>query len=195
MGPTLLGLSGFARSGKDTAGSILVERHGFRRVAFGDTLKDVAEDLNPIIQHEWVQGGEKVTRRAPLLQLLDAHGGREGLKDAVPEYRAYLVDLGNSLRTRIPGVELAASFGNAQPGERVVNTNVYHPEEIDAIQAMGGIVIRVTRPNWAAANSDEARTGLHPVDATLSNDGTVEDLAAKVAAALADLGLTLHPAT
>lgn len=195
VAPVLIGLTGFARSGKDTAGVVLVERHGFRRVAFGDTLKDVAEDMNPILEYKADRGdGELAVRRTPLDRLLASHGGREGLKDAIPEYRVYLVDLGNSLRHRIPGVEIAASFGNVQPGDRVVNTNVYHPEEIDAIRAMGGIVIRVTRPDWSAANPDEARTGLHPVDVTIANDGTVEDLAVKVAATLDALGVSLSSA-
>ena len=188
---TLIGLTGFARSGKDSVGKILIENHGFRRVAFGDTLKRVAEDMDPIIafKPEGKFWGEH--QQVALRRLLQTHGGWEGVKDAVPETRQYLVDLGNSLRHRIPGVEIAASFGNVKAGERVVNTNVYHPEEIDAIRAMGGIVIRVTRPDWEPANADEANTGLHPVDLTLANDGTVGALAEKTAAALAAFNIRL----
>ena len=39
----LIGLMGYARSGKDTIASFLVKRLGFKRISFADTLK---EDLN-----------------------------------------------------------------------------------------------------------------------------------------------------
>lgn len=180
-----LGLTGPARSGKDTFGAFLVER-GLRRVAFGDTLKEIAEDMNPLLEHE-VDGAPRIS---PWNSLLEVHGGREGIKDAIPAARPWLVDLGNSLRKRIPGVEIAAAFGGAAPSERVVNTNVYHAEEIDAIRAMdGGYVIRVLRPGWKPANEDEARTMRHPVDLTVMNDGTVEDLRVKADDLLRGLGL------
>lgn len=183
--PIIIGLTGFARSGKDSVGKLLVERHGFRRVAFGDTLKDIAEDMNPLIRHT-VNGVETVSFYNDLLV---QHGGREGIKDAVPESRQYLVDLGNSLRHRITGVEISATFGTLTPGDRVVNTNVYHGEEIDAIRAMGGIMLRVRRDGYGPANVDEARTGKHPVDGVLSNDGDFEALAANLQTVLSGLGV------
>jgi hypothetical protein len=186
-----LGLTGPARSGKDTFGAFLIEA-GFRRVAFGDTLKDIAEDMNPLLEHA-VDGMLTVSEYN---HLLVKHGGREGIKDAVPESRQYLVDLGNSLRQRIPGVEIAATFGSAAASELVVNTNVYHPEEIDAIRAMdGGFVIRVVRPGWKPANPDEARTVKHPVDLTVVNDGSMDDLRDKAWDLLRDLGLLRYGAT
>jgi hypothetical protein len=39
VGKTIIGLCGYARSGKDTLGRIMVERLGFKRISFGDTLK------------------------------------------------------------------------------------------------------------------------------------------------------------
>jgi hypothetical protein len=183
--PIIIGLTGYARSGKDSVGQLLVERHGFRRVAFGDTLKDIAEDMNPLIKHT-VDGVETVSYYNDLLV---QHGGREGIKDAVPESRQYLVDLGNSLRHRITGVEISATFGTVLPGDRVVNTNVYHGEEIDAIRAMGGIMLRVRREGFGPANVDEARTGKHPVDAMLYNDGDFETLAQNLQAVLSGLGI------
>lgn len=42
-GKVLVGLCGYARSGKDTIGQMLVKRLGFKRISFGDMLK---QDLN-----------------------------------------------------------------------------------------------------------------------------------------------------
>lgn len=175
-GTLVIGLTGFARSGKDTVGGVLTGGHEFRRVAFGDTIKAVAVDMDPIIEYRTVRG----LVQSRLAALLAVFGGWEGVKDAVPETRVYLVDLGNSLRHRISGVEIAASFGGVVPGDRVVNTNVYHSEEIDGIRAMGGFVVRVVRPGFGPANPDEARTGAHPVDYVIVNHGDEAELAEQV---------------
>lgn len=39
MAQNILGLCGYAGSGKDALGKLLVERHGFKRIAFADALK------------------------------------------------------------------------------------------------------------------------------------------------------------
>lgn len=43
--PIRIALSGKMRSGKDTVAGRLVERHGFRRYAFADRLKELASEL------------------------------------------------------------------------------------------------------------------------------------------------------
>lgn len=176
----IVALTGYARSGKDTVGQILVAEHGFRRVAFGDVLKAVAEDLADSVSLGVVYDGLRYN--TTLKALLDTYGHDwEKVKDEAPEARKFLVDLGNSLRRRIPGVEVDAAFAGMEDGEDVVNTNVYHPEEIDRIIDMGGLVFRVLRPGHGPANNDEARTGCHPVSGEIRNNGTVEDLKAQVA--------------
>lgn len=172
---TLIALTGYARSGKDTTGQILVDHYGFERRAFGDVLKAIAEDTNPII--EVGKGNEFVeTYRASVSELLECYGDWEQVKDHCPEARQYLVDLGNSMRKRIPGIEVFGALAGTKPGANVVLTNVYHPEEIAEIQSMGGKVIRVLRPGYGPANEDEANTAKAPVDATVYNDGSVEKL-------------------
>src|ERR1051326_4846414 len=95
----IVALTGYARSGKDTVGSILVEQHGFRRVAFGDVLKAVAEDMDPILDME--PDGDAFSDGAPyrskVSQLLEAYGSWERGKDKSPPPRPYPVDPGNSL--------------------------------------------------------------------------------------------------
>lgn len=173
----IVALTGYARSGKDSVGAILTEHYGFRRVAFGDVLKRIAEDVDPPVEIA-TEDGSTHGRVSALLELF---GSWESVKDEVPEARQLLVDLGNSLRLRIPGIEVGAALAGVGPEEDVVNTNVYHPEEIDQLREMGALVVRVSRPGHGPANADEARTALHPVDVELANDGTLDDLAVKVA--------------
>ena len=48
-GKTLVGLCGFARSGKDSIAKILTRRLGFKRISFADILK---QDLNEFFKDE-----------------------------------------------------------------------------------------------------------------------------------------------
>ena len=45
--PNVIGLTGYAGSGKDTLANILVEEYGFTRIAFADKTKEFLYDLNP----------------------------------------------------------------------------------------------------------------------------------------------------
>ncbi len=44
----LIGLMGYARSGKDTIAKFLVSRLGFKRLSFADTLKEDSDKKNDI---------------------------------------------------------------------------------------------------------------------------------------------------
>ena len=44
----ILLLSGYARSGKDSAANLLEEEHGYRRFAFADALKEMVSTLTGI---------------------------------------------------------------------------------------------------------------------------------------------------
>jgi hypothetical protein len=186
---TVIALTGYARSGKDTVGKILVDDYKYRRVAFGDLLKQIAEDLNSPIRLMGdpddvpLHSTDGPHYYATIREVLASYDGSwERVKDAHPETRQYLVDLGNALRRRIPGVETGWWLEDAVlRHENVVNTNVYHAEELREIARHGGILIRVTRPGFGPANDDERATGKVDVDDTIDNDGTLEDLRAEVA--------------
>ena len=52
----IIGLAGYAQSGKDTVAKFLVENHGFERVAFADPIRDLLYELNPIVGFEFDGG-------------------------------------------------------------------------------------------------------------------------------------------
>ena len=52
MMPLKIGLTGKARSGKDTVANYLVERYQFQRVAFGDALKRYVSEIFPDLSNE-----------------------------------------------------------------------------------------------------------------------------------------------
>ena len=62
----IIALSGWKKSGKDTASEILIKEHGFTRISFADPLKDmVAEEYG--IERSWLDNPE--FKESPLLNL------------------------------------------------------------------------------------------------------------------------------
>lgn len=172
----IVGFTGHARTGKDTSGSILVERHGYVRDSFAKILKDFAYDVDPFVQltdGTFVRYAELVDRVG-----VDVAKGH-------PDVRRYLQRTGTEggrkhIHTDVwvrPVIEKALAC--ADP---VVITDVRFPNEVDAVRSNGGIVIRVNRPGYEAVNSHASDAGIAAleVDHDIDNDGTIEDLAVKV---------------
>ena len=43
----ILGLTGYAQSGKDTVAQTLIERYGFTRIAFADKIRELLYEMDP----------------------------------------------------------------------------------------------------------------------------------------------------
>ena len=87
----LIGLTGFAGSGKSTVAQYLVEQHGFTRLSFAAPLKKMLRTLDPQI----MAGNGAAVRR--LSDLWDAYEGKEQeVKNSAygHEYRRLLQVLG-----------------------------------------------------------------------------------------------------
>jgi dephospho-CoA kinase len=48
----IIGLSGYAQSGKDTVAELLCLNYGYKRVSFADPMREALMRLNPIVGHE-----------------------------------------------------------------------------------------------------------------------------------------------
>ncbi len=74
-------------------------------------------------------------------------------------------------------------------GERVVVDDMRFPNEYQALDLRGGCMINVTRPGVVAPNG-HASEGLldhHPFKATVTNDGTLEELRLKILSTIQSL--------
>lgn len=57
-GKTIIGFCGYARSGKDTIGNMMVNKLGFKRISFGDMLKkDLDEHMRPQVFNDLISKG------------------------------------------------------------------------------------------------------------------------------------------
>lgn len=175
--PRLIGLCGFARSGKDTIGSYLAGRHNYERQAFADKLRLLAEDLDP-----WVSDEDCITH-IRYSEALASHG-YEKAKDEFPEIRRFLVALGKGVRDVLgQNTWVDAVLPDALPDDHapLVITDVRYPNEAARIRRLGGEVWYVVRRGVGPANDEEDESiggilqrGLW--DVVLTNSGTVQDL-------------------
>lgn len=164
--PLLIGVSGYARSGKDTVSQTFIAR-GFTRVALADSLKkEVARGLGTPFQE--------------FVALLD---GCADFKEAV---RPILVEWGRFRRRQDPDywIKIAAAL---MQGDTVVS-DVRYANEAAFIRSLGGFVIGVTRPGIGPANTEEEESlAAFTADAVIANTGTVEELHERAALAFEHL--------
>lgn len=175
--PSLIGLNGRARSGKDTAANFLVKNYGYEKVAWADVLRDCARAVNPIIGHQvWWRGGLPV-RWAHLYDDL----GYEAAKDHPvfgPEFRRVLLTMGTEMGRNILGEDtwVNALLNRLDPGKRYVFADTRFVNEASAVTERGGAVLRILR-NGLPQIDHPSETGLDlwEFDAVVINNGTLDD--------------------
>jgi len=127
----LLGISGYARTGKDTAALALIEE-GWTRVALADRLKE------------------------EVLIMLERHCIRPDLSDPATkeQLRPLLVFWGAYRRSQDPDYWIKKLPGR----NKLVIPDVRYLNECKHILALGGKLIYLARPTFRAANDEEERS-------------------------------------
>lgn len=166
----IIGLSGYAQSGKDSVAEILVNQYGYTRVAFADPIRELLYEMNPTVK----DGGYRVQG------VVDGYGW-DVAKTAFPEVRTLLQNLGVGAR-KIFGEDfwVDQALRNVTADGDYVITDVRFPNEANFIRDYEGSQIwRIKRPNVEAVNLHVSETAMdgEKVDQIFLNNGTLEDLA------------------
>ena len=192
MDKKIIGLMGFSGVGKDTAADILIEKHGYKKVAFADSLKDVVSAV-----FKWPR------------DLLEGKGkeSREW-RNKVDEY--WSKELGFVITPRIAlekiGTDLFREHFDPNiwtlstkkdiiiSSQDIIITDVRFQEEASLIKSLGGTLISIEKtklPTWyndaleVIAGKKSEVVGVHKSqylwlgfkkDYTIVNDGKIEDL-------------------
>lgn len=167
----LIGLSGFARAGKDSVAAVLVQERGFVRVAFADRMRAAILALDPLVLDEYGS--------ARRLSLLVDSQGWERAKTLYPEVRRLLQRFGTEAGREIHGEEcwIDAAFRDLPDGH-VVFSDVRFRNEADRIRKAGGKIWRIERPGIGPASAHPSETELvaYDFDLVIENDGTLDEL-------------------
>ena len=199
----IIGICGFIGSGKDTVADYLVNFHEFQRESFANSLKDAVAQVfgwdRTMLEGRTKQAREwreqvdpwwserlKMPNLTPrwVLQYWGTEVCRRAFHDDI-----WIASLENKLR---------------HSKDNVVISDCRFPNEIQSINAVGGIVVRVARgpepgwmehaknymsgsrhPGWALGQRHLETSGIHAseyswvntkFDAVLDNNGTMDDL-------------------
>lgn len=164
----LIGLTGYAQSGKDTLASVLVEKYGYSRIAFADKIRDFLYGINPMVA---------CSPTGYLQDLVNLVGWDKAKQE--PQVRRLLQDLGISARDLISeDIWVTAALSSVDKDQRVVITDVRFENEAATIKSMGGQIWRVKRSGVGPVNNhvSESEMDGYKVDQIFVNNGTLEDL-------------------
>lgn len=144
----IIGLSGYARSGKDEAAKVLVNEFGFTRVAFADKLREVLYALNPIVAPSKELYFTRSKAVVNLQEVIDVYGW-DNYKETEygAEIRRLLQRLGTEAgrQTLWDSIWVDAALTGHPEDARLVVTDCRFPNEAQAIKDRGGVMVRIKR--------------------------------------------------
>jgi hypothetical protein len=157
----LIGLTGYARSGKDTVANYLVEQFGYVRMAFADGVREMALALDPYVDcgqdAHFTEGNTPFARYTELLKAR----GYEAAK-ACPDVRRFLQRLGTEAVRGVVGDsvwrDIVAKKIAESENQNIVITDVRFQNEAIFIKEMGGIVVRLVRPGFGRQTGHASET-------------------------------------
>lgn len=146
----VIGVGGAQRAGKDTVAQYLVDNHGFVRIGLADPLKSLAASIDPICE------GTLGIRMNELM----ASYGEDYVKENFPEYRRFLINLGQGLRAFDEDfwVDCLLAFIVAENGEtgaeRFVVPDVRFENEISGLQHLRSYDSGAVIESWKVYNRE-----------------------------------------
>jgi hypothetical protein len=192
----MVAFAGLAESGKSKAAKALIDL-GWEPRSFGSVIKEASTradqaDLTDTLV--WLRDHEPFDRAVALAVIEGFALIRDGEIDPFTEddgekplIRAWLERFGEARYD-----QFLETFLSSLP-ERCVNARLVRCREAEAWRAMGGKVIEIARPgvlpatDWERDRLEELREAGH-IAATIDNDGTVEELHARVLEAVHGAG-------
>jgi len=145
---SVIGITGYARHGKDTAGGVLVREYGYERIALADAVKEAVLALDPYIPDERMYASEEPDDHMIRLSQYIAEVGPEQAKKNYEVRRLYQVmgtEVGRDLLGESTWTDVVRRKIEANPGTDYVITDVRFPNEADMIGELQGELWRVVR--------------------------------------------------
>jgi hypothetical protein len=185
----IIGICGLQGSGKDTLGSILVEKYGFKKLSYEGVLKDIVSILFGW-SRDMIEGSTKESRE--WREKVDEWWAtRLQIPNLTPRY--VLQYFGTDLfRVHFHSdIWVAAVERQLQMYPNVVITDCRFPNEISMLKNTGAKLIKIIRgelPDWFKiyeSNQIEKPENIHPseylwikqtFDYTVENNSTIKNL-------------------
>jgi hypothetical protein len=173
----LVGLLGQKRSGKDTSADYIVEKYNFTKLAYADPLKEISKILF-FFDDEQLHGNDKEvvdkfwkTKPRDLYQYMGTDIMRRDINKIMPH-------IGEDFWV----IHMEKRLDESETGNKIIS-DLRYQNEIDQIHKLGGIVIKIIRPNIQSNDTHESEKNIDNLtgfDYVIINDGSKEDLYKKI---------------
>jgi dephospho-CoA kinase len=180
----LIGLFGQKRVGKDTIADYLSEKYGYKQMAMATQLKEACTvifgfsyeqlygDLKEVVDERF----DITPRRA--MQYLGTDVFRKHIKSIIPNIGE------NFWVNRVE--DKIKQLRSENPTINIVVSDIRCANELDMISRLGGIIIKIERPNLHLLyepDMHESEAGILNItgyDYSVINDGSIEELHRKI---------------
>lgn len=162
--PPIIGITGLARSGKDTVANFIIASRGGYRYSFADPIREMVRALGiDMSEPYWQKNKEEIIpalgaspRR--IMQTLGTEWGRQLINPNL-----WLILAQQRLLRHGPGM---------------IIPDVRFPNEAGWVRKHGGLLIHLSRPGVEPVAEHVSESGVErdPMDALLFNTGTLEEL-------------------
>lgn len=156
--PFIIGITGYKRSGKDTAADVIASMLGMERIQFAQPLKEMLRTLLRI------QGISEDTIEACIHgDLKEAPAPPLGRKSPRHAMQTLGTEWGRTFLDPEIWVNIALDRAAVSAGGAVI-TDVRFPNEADAVRLAGGTILRVDRPETAPEPGADLHTSERGID-------------------------------
>ncbi len=154
--PVIIGLAGRARSGKDTVATFFTKTH--RVVRFAQPIKDAVKAL---------YGWSDIVMETDIKDAIDPHWGVSP--------RSAMTHVAQSTRLFVANDFFVKRLFDSWDGGAIVIPDVRYKHEVDAINARGGITIKITREGL---HKHDIEFTVDELDTTynITNNGSLDSL-------------------
>lgn len=145
---TIISVTGFISSGKDTLAKYLVEEYGFVQVSFGESLKDVVAAMFGF-DRTMLEGSGK-DYRVEREKVDTWWANKLGIPEFSPRWALQHIGT-DTMRRRFNSDIWVLSLENKlrkYEGQNIIVSDARFPNELSAIKKYGGVCVCVTRGNW-----------------------------------------------
>lgn len=142
----VIGFTGFARSGKDTAATYFLGQENYVKYSFAYPIKEMLRIGFGLTESE-LEGGNK---EEPLTRLGLDKSPRQLMQTMGTEWGRVMIDSEVWLKLAQRNWELLRDNG-----KNMIITDVRFENEAQWVKSIGGIITKVTREGVKAANQDE----------------------------------------
>jgi chaperonin cofactor prefoldin len=177
MNQSLIGITGYKRSGKDTAGEYFIKQ-GYIKYAFAGPLKKACKEIF-MFTEEQTEGNDKekhddrwnISARK-VFQRFGTEIFREKLADFYPE----MENIKQNFWTYRFKIWYQNQL-NLNKDVKIVVTDVRFDNEVNIIKELGGIIIKVERKNVENKDQHKSETSIGKIkyDYLVKNDSNIEN--------------------